>query len=1117
MPTGPNRTTKIVDCARGAVSTALLVALCFFAPLRASPAVAVPDEAWADTLRLEAQTAAPLRVEFEQRARTLTEAGWNPFFAFPQIDIRDGYVTSLDWATRSWRKAELAGYLAGEPRWTPVFALSTLNAGGNSNFGPRPWNNLNCLDGAAFRCLIAISESGFDKIRWLEVDGNSQSVPGDAFDLPAARSSVAWLARDEVLAASDFRDGRTSATGHPLSVRLWRRGQPIEAAPIIFQADADADMVAVDSYQSGNGRIGIVQVYQGVRPTKLFVVGDDRRAQGLGLPPGSSAHGVVRGQLIVSLVEDWVNGGDSWPAGSLVSFDLARLAQGQIQPETLFRSGGGRSLEISGTSTTVLASGDAVYLAILEGGTRTLHRANLAGSNWAIEPVMADRSKVARLVAADPAGGVVLASVESMVEPPSLYRVEGNRPVLLRQSPAFFEAGGFTIRRYTARAGDGARIPYWVVRRAGTRRPVPAILHGYGASNVPLLPGYAADVGRLLLERGGAYAIAQVRGGGEFGPQWSRAGQGSNRGRSVTDFVAVAEDMIARRITEARSLGIDGQSDGGRLVAAAAMLRPDLFAAAVSRDGAVFPEALAGVGGSPIFAEDMRLLESEEGRAIADSYWPSRMFDRSRACPNLLLTSWRGDQRVPALQSRALAGMLRAGGCDVLLYEQAGGGHSTLSPEMLGMVYGFFAQRLGLGPPAAPRVAAADPTATIYRNAMVWSDGRFEAREFAIRDGRVIPVETVGRGAAEIDLAGGFVVPPYANAHSHITHANLRTSWNYLKDGVYYVWNPNTVVLGEDSLAFYRRADTFDVAIAQGGLTEPGGHPERIYVDALREVYPGMTLRHHIGNSFHYGRNHAEIDQALDRLVSQRADFVKAYLLHSEEYLRRRDDPATYGYKGLNPGNASYLVAAAQRRGLRVAFHLETVTDLRTAAASGAAMAAHLPGHGTVTSVDELRVRTLSPADAQAVANSGMVVVPTYGTTPANYAELDRQGRGRGEALRNSHFAVQARNLRLLRAAGARILTGTDARFHIFDEIEHLVRIGGLTTGEALEAVFQTGRHLFPTRRIGCLDPGCEADFLVLSANPVSNIEALRAIRMRVKGGRELTAPPTEGPEAGGH
>lgn len=392
----------------------------------------------------------------------------------------------------------------------------------------------------------------------------------------------------------------------------------------------------------------------------------------------------------------------------------------------------------------------------------------------------------------------------------------------------------------------------------------------------------------------------------------------------------------------------------------------------------------------------------------------------------------------------------------------------------------------------------------VYENARVWTGTGFAERDVAVRGDRFVPVSTAGTTAERIDLAGRFMVPAYANAHAHLTHPTEERSRSYLDNGVFYVWNPNTVVLSDEAQEFYRRSDTFDVRISQGGITEPGGHPEKLYVDVLSKyVYRGRTREWFLGNAFHYGRDREEIDAALDRLGEQGADFVKAYLLHSEEYATRRNNPEHYGYRGLNPVNFPYLVTAARARDLPVVVHVETAHDLSIAALSGAAAAAHLPGYAAPRRPEEIAAKTLSREQAERIAATGILLTPTYAVAADQYREADADEEAFAMPAAE-FFALQARNIRLLRQAGAVFLIGTDTEGPIFEEAEHLVRIGALDDSEAASIVFGTGRRIFPDRRIGCFDAGCEADFLVLGRDPTNDIRALRAIERRIKAGREL-------------
>lgn len=391
---------------------------------------------------------------------------------------------------------------------------------------------------------------------------------------------------------------------------------------------------------------------------------------------------------------------------------------------------------------------------------------------------------------------------------------------------------------------------------------------------------------------------------------------------------------------------------------------------------------------------------------------------------------------------------------------------------------------------------------TVISGAQVWNGKHFEVRTLAVRDGRFVRVPRNKATVEKLDLSGRYIVPAYANAHCHVTSADRTSSDGFLRAGVFYVWNPNSIVLSTKDKAFFGTATTYSLKIAQGGITEPRGHPEPLYTDILAKyVYKGREKEWFIGNAFHYGRTPEEIVTVLDKLKSQGADFVKAYLLHSEDYEMRKDDPKFEGARGLNPANMPFLVAGARRRGMKVAVHVETAADLVTAAQSGAAVAAHLPAYGG----SGTEAMKLSAEQARIVANSGIRLTPTYGLAAGLVDE--KASLAEQKATADANAKRQLENMVLLKNSRAAFIMGTDGLGPVFDEAERWVAIGGMTDPEAARVVFETGAWLFPERRIGCFQPGCEADFLVLSSDPTLDIRNLRAIEQRYKAGKVLNLP----------
>lgn len=657
--------------------------------------VFVPDEAWADEQSTKAFEAIPNRNL--EMASSLFDDGWSPFFGFPPIAIFNDQVAAFDWSSGSWRRSSLQSYLAGSPNWETMFSLSSVPSS-DRPFSPRPWSNLACQSGFSGRCLIAVTQGGFDKVRWIEIDASTGEIPEEAFDLPSARSSVAWVDRDTILVAIGLDETDTGATGYPLTVRIVRRGDNIATSPVIYRAGDGVGFVSVYSIGSAGNGYAIISATEGTRNVDTQFVDRSGALQPSRIPVAADALGILGKHALFSLLEDWEHATDAeqeiLKAGSVVAIDLTDVSS----PELVMAAS--QEIWASGLTSNAAAlfTKEAAYISTLEGGVRSVLRASRTEEGWGLERVLGDGKAIVSLVSADAAGDAVLASSETALSAPVLFELRGSSVVgEVRQSRSFFASDGLEIERFSAIAKDGTPIPYWRIGspiKPDASAP-PTILHAYGASNVPLLPEYAGDVGRMWLEAGGTYVYAQIRGGGEYGANWYNSGHGENRAVPLQDFVAVARDLVARGLASPESLGADGTSDGGRLVSGAALLRPDLFAAVVSRDGSVYPEA-SNSQGSPILAQDLAKLETPEGRALARAYWPDRLLDPARGCAPTLFTTWRGDQRVSAQESRALVEKMQKAGCDALLVERLGGDHGTIDAELIALIYGFFGQRLGL-------------------------------------------------------------------------------------------------------------------------------------------------------------------------------------------------------------------------------------------------------------------------------------------------------------------------------------------------------------------------------------------------------------------------------------
>ena len=403
-----------------------------------------------------------------------------------------------------------------------------------------------------------------------------------------------------------------------------------------------------------------------------------------------------------------------------------------------------------------------------------------------------------------------------------------------------------------------------------------------------------------------------------------------------------------------------------------------------------------------------------------------------------------------------------------------------------------------------------------FTGAMWWTPDGFVPGDHYVRGG--VFVKPTPR-ARTVDLNGAFVVPPFGEAHNHNIDAPeiaRAVSDQYLANGVFYVKNPNSRASSTPATrALMNHQDTVDARFSMGGLTAEGGHPIRLYGMLSRFIgkeQPGEAFE---GDAFHTIRTAADIEPALDRLQAQGADFIKTYLLHSEFYEVRKADKAHYGLRGLDPKLYPLIIRAAHRRGLKVSVHIETAADFRLAVASGVDEINHLPGYSWETG-ETASAYSLTATDAREAARRGVVVVTT--TVITENLNLPR-------ARKAPIKAVQVANLRLLKAAGVRLAIGSDNYMQTSrSEVDNLAAMKVFDTPTLLRLWIETPKvSVFPGRRLSCLTVGCEADFLVLAADPNKDLAATKAITAAWKDGRPLTLVPAQstvmpgGPTGGGH
>src|SRR6266540_1548201 len=386
-----------------------------------------------------------------------------------------------------------------------------------------------------------------------------------------------------------------------------------------------------------------------------------------------------------------------------------------------------------------------------------------------------------------------------------------------------------------------------------------------------------------------------------------------------------------------------------------------------------------------------------------------------------------------------------------------------------------------------------------------WFNGTAFVRRTAYAAGGVFTTRQPGHVDTTLDLAGGFVVPPFAEAHNHnVEGANPGLDdllVRYIRDGVFYVKNPNNLPGARASLAGRVNVPTgVDVIFSTGGPTGSGGHPAEI---VRRNTARGLWTGSDGEGAFYWAVDgRPDLDRKWPAIIAGKPDFIKTYLLYSEDYVRRRDDTTYFGWRGLDPALLPRIVRRAHRAGLRVSTHVETAADFHNALAAGVDELNHTPGFrgDEHTQLPDSHPYEIADADARWAARHGTVVVTTLG----GIATID--ARGQDSLLRKSLDSLAARNLRLLKRHGVRLAVGSDSyRDTSVREGLYLSGLGMFTNLELLRMwSVETGRAIFPGRRIGCLESGCEASLLVLAGDPLADFSNVTHITLRVKQGRLL-------------
>jgi len=575
-----------------------------------------------------------------------------------------------------WRSTTQADYDAGGvPNWKTVLDLDKLAQEEKANW---VWDGADCEPRAQQRCLLKLSDGGEDAVTIREFDLATGRFVAGGFVLPKGKQGAAWLDAKTLLVSREWTPGELTTSSYPYVVKRLQRGQPLDRAVEVFRGnktDVGASPKVLRDAQGRQAAIVVREVTTFESEQHLITSSGLRP---LAMPPKASVAALFDGQLIIDLHEPWRVGNVALPTGSLAAVDLGRALEKPmaLRPALVWQAGPRQAFE------SVSATRDGLLVSTFDNvrGRIALFTRSRQGKWASVALALPDNATVDIVDAGEQQANAYL-RVTSFLQPSSLWRTGASQPgpVQLRSAPALFDASKSQVEQFEATSSDGVRIPYFIIHPKGMvlDGSHPTILYAYGGFEVSLSPRYDATTGKLWVERGGVSVVANIRGGGEFGPAWHQAGLKTKRQIIYDDFAAVARDLIARKVTSPRRLGIMGGSNGGLLMGVQMTQNPELFRAVDIQVPLLDMERMEQIAAGTSWVGEYGSQAVPEEREFLARISPYRQLQRGREYPLPLVWTTTKDDRVGPQHARKFAARMAEYGIPYLFYEVTEGGHGA--------------------------------------------------------------------------------------------------------------------------------------------------------------------------------------------------------------------------------------------------------------------------------------------------------------------------------------------------------------------------------------------------------------------------------------------------------
>lgn len=592
--------------------------------------------------------------------------------------VMGGMVTNL-WRDKDhprglWREASLESFRAGKPEWRTLIDVDALGKAEGQSW---VWHGADCLPPDHVRCLVSLSPGGSDADVVREWDRSTRRFVDGGFSLPLAKSNATWEDANTLLVATDYGEGSLTSSGYARILKRWKRGTPLSSASVVREGAADSMSIGAYGLMDGDTRRMIVTINTSFYTKQSWMVAPDGRLVELPLPETADVRGIIGGKLIAFLNKPL----GEIAAGTLVSLPVAEILDGAaVTPSVVFTPGASQSVQDVATTDHTL------WITMLDDVSGRLVALTPGRDNsWQQQTVALPNQSTLTLNASADQADAVFVTAESFLTPPTLYAVDATGTIQSVQSlPAKFDASRFTVEQHFATSKDGTRVPYFLALPIGVTAPVPALVHAYGGFRAAQTPTYlatepyrAGPLAMFWVEEGNAYVLANIRGGGEYGPKWHDAVLRENRQLAYEDLYAVSEDLIRRGISAKGRIAVSGRSNGGLLAGVALTQRPDLYGAAIIGspllDMKRYSHMLAGASwmaeyGNPDVPADW---------AFISKYSPYQNVERGVRYPAPFFYLSTEDDRVHPGHARKMAARLQAYGNPVFYHEYREGGHSV--------------------------------------------------------------------------------------------------------------------------------------------------------------------------------------------------------------------------------------------------------------------------------------------------------------------------------------------------------------------------------------------------------------------------------------------------------